>query len=137
MGEFLALAVSLEHLSRKSNNPQAKVLADCLDKATEKLLLTGKSPSRKVGELDNRGSHFYLALYWAEALAGQTEDIDLQNSFEHLAKSLRENENKIVEELNSAQGKVVDIEGYYLPNKEKVAKVMRPSQTFNAILSEV
>ncbi len=137
LGEFLALAVSLEHLSRKSNNPQAKVLADCLDKATEKLLLTGKSPSRKVGELDNRGSHFYLALYWAEALAGQTEDIDLQNSFEHLAKSLRENENKIVEELNSAQGKVVDIEGYYLPNKEKVAKVMRPSQTFNAILSEV
>jgi len=136
LGEFLALAVSMEHLAEKANNPQAKILADTLDTATEKLLLSGKSPSRKVGELDNRGSHFYLALYWAEALATQTEDAALKANFEKLFKILSENESKIIGELNSVQGKGVDLDGYYFPNKEKVAKVMRASQTLNNILAE-
>lgn len=137
LGEFLAIAVSLEHLSAKNNNPQAKVLADCLDQATEKLLLSGKSPSRKVGELDNRGSHFYLALYWAEALANQNNDGALKERFAHLAKALAEEEGKIVNELYAVQGGGVDLGGYYFPDKEKVSAIMRPSGTLNRILAEV
>ena len=114
LGEFLALAVSLEHLSNATNNPKAKVLADALDKATAKFLLENKSPSRVVNEMDNRGSHFYLTLYWAQALAEQNKDVELQTRFTKLAKELSENEDKINDELLAAQGKPVDIGGYYL-----------------------
>jgi isocitrate dehydrogenase len=135
LGEFLALAVSLEHLSETAGNPRAKVLGDALDKATEKLLETNKSPSPKVREKDNRGSHFYLALYWAEAMATQTADRELQSIFEPLARALAENEAKIVGELNSVQGRPADIGGYYAPNPEVASKAMRPSATFNALLA--
>jgi isocitrate dehydrogenase len=134
LGEFLALAVSLEHLANVNNNPQAKVLAKTLDEATVQLLMNGKSPSRKVGELDNRGSHFYLALYWAQELAKQNEDATLKEAFSDLAKHLVENETKIVEELNTVQGKAVDIKGYYHPSEEKLAEVMRPSATLNQLM---
>ncbi|HLE18275.1 MAG TPA: NADP-dependent isocitrate dehydrogenase [Syntrophales bacterium] len=132
LGEFLALAVSLEHLTNTFKNKKAQVLADTLDKANGKILDNNRSPARKVGELDNRGSHFYLALYWAQALAGQTEDKDLQTRFAKLAKALGDNEANIIGELNAAQGKPQDIGGYYHPNPEKAAKAMRPSATFNA-----
>ncbi len=135
LGEFLALAASLEHLSKTAGSPKAKVLAETLDKATGKFLDSNKSPSRKVNELDNRGSHFYLALYWAQALAEQTKEKDLQTRFSPLARQLAENEAKIVEELNAAQGKSVDLGGYYLPDSEKAALTMRPSPTFNAVLA--
>jgi len=135
LGEFLALNVSLEHLSENEGNARAKVLADCLDEATEKVLMNGKSPSRKVKEIDNRGSHFYLAYYWAEALANQSEDEELQAAFSILAQQFRENEKLIMEELNQAQGSSVDIKGYYFPDAEVVRKAMRPSKTFNQILS--
>ncbi|MDX1651977.1 MAG: NADP-dependent isocitrate dehydrogenase [Brumimicrobium sp.] len=135
LGEFLALAVSLEHLSEKSGNKKAEILSKTLDDATVELLTSGKSPSRKAGELDNRGSHFYLALYWAEALSQQNEDKSLKSIFEPVAKSLRQNEDKIVDELNSIQGKSVDIKGYYNPPYERVYEVMRPSKTFNDIIS--
>lgn len=135
LGEFLALAVSLEHLSEKFGNAKAKVLADALDEATEKLLETKKSPSRKVGELDNRGSHFYLAMYWAQALAAQNEDAELKSHFEKLATDLAANEEKIVNELNSAQGVEVNIDGYYFPDTSKAAEAMRPSETFNNMLA--
>jgi isocitrate dehydrogenase len=134
LGEFLALAVSLEHLSETTGNPRAKVLADALDKATERLLETRKSPSPKVQEMDNRGSHFYLAMYWAQALAGQTADANLQLRFAPLAEKLVENESKIVGELNSVQGHAVDIAGYYAPNADLTSRAMRPSATFNGIL---
>jgi isocitrate dehydrogenase len=134
LGEFLALAVAFEHLSETTANPRAKVLADALDKATEKLLDTKKSPSRKVHELDNRGSHFYLALYWAQAMAGQITDPELQSRFAPLAQALAMNEAKIVAEINGVQGRAVDIGGYYAPNPDLTAKAMRPSATFNAIL---
>ncbi len=134
LGEFLALAVSLEHLSEKTGNRHAKVLGECLDQATEQLLLNGKSPSRKVNELDNRGSHFYLALYWAKALAAQNEDEELKASFMGLAHTLESNEDQIVEELNSAQGVAVDIKGYYNPDESIVEKTMRPSATLNEII---
>lgn len=134
LGEFLALAASLEHLSEVSNNPKAKVLADALDAATGRFLHENKSPSRKVGELDNRGSHFYLALYWAEALAAQTKDKDLQAAFKAVAEALSGNEEKIVQELNKAQGVAVDIEGYYRPNTLLVSRAMRPSETLNQAL---
>ena len=134
LGEFLALAVSLDHLSEKHNNPQAKILADTLDEATEKFLLNRKSPSRKVGELDNRGSHFYLAMYWAQALVAQKNDTNLSNRFTDFAKQLTENEEKIVTELNNAQGSPIDLEGYYYPNDSLSAKAMRPSATLNNIL---
>lgn len=136
LGEFLALAASLEHLSSKTNNPRAKILAQTLDAATGKVLDNGKSPSRKVNELDNRGSHFYLALYWAEALANQGEDVELKNHFEGVAKELAHNEQKIVEELNGAQGSPVHIGGYYYPDLDKVINAMRPSKTFNAIIDK-
>ena len=134
LGEFLALAVSLEHLSEKNNNQNAQVLADCLDQATEQLLLNGKSPSRKVNELDNRGSHFYLALYWAKALVEQDDNEEMKATFMGLAQTLEENEAKIVEELIRAQGVAVDIEGYFHPNEKKVEAAMRPSATLNEII---
>lgn len=134
LGEFLALAVSLEHLSQVNNNPQANVLAKALDEATVQLLMNGKSPSRKVGELDNRGSHFYLALYWAQELAKQEDDLTLKEAFTDLAKHLGENESKIVAELSEVQGKAVDIKGYYYPSEEKLVEVMRPSATLNQLM---
>ena len=134
LGEFLALAVSLEHLSERTGNQQAKILGDCLDQATEQLLLNGKSPSRKVSELDNRGSHFYLALYWAKALVSQSEDEELQASFMGLANKLEQNEDQIVEELNRAQGVAVDLKGYFNPDISIVEKTMRPSKTLNEII---
>ncbi|WP_213878653.1 NADP-dependent isocitrate dehydrogenase [Pseudomonas sp. dw_358] len=134
LGEFLALAASLEHLGVEYDNPKAKVLAATLDKATGQFLDNNKSPSRKVGNIDNRGSHFYLALYWAQALAAQTEDTALQGQFSALAQTLTENEAKIVAELNAVQGKPAEIGGYYSPNPELTAKVMRPSATLNAAI---
>ncbi len=135
LGEFLALAASLEHLGVTYNNPKALVLAKTLDQATGQFLDNNKSPSRKVGNIDNRGSHFYLALYWAQALAAQTEDATLQAQFGELAKTLTENEATIVAELNAVQGKPVDIGGYYHANAELISKAMRPSNTFNAAIA--
>ena len=135
LGEFLALAASLEHLGNTYDNPRAKVLANTLDQATGKFLDTNKSPSRKVGGIDNRGSHFYLTLYWAEALAAQADDAALQARFAPLAKTLAENEATIVAELNAVQGKPADIGGYYATDAELTAKVMRPSQTFNSAIA--
>lgn len=135
LGEFLALAASLEHLGVTYNNPKALVLAKTLDQATGQFLDNNKSPSRKVGNIDNRGSHFYLALYWAQALAAQTEDTALQAQFGQLAKTLTENEATIVTELNAVQGKPVDIGGYYHANAELISKAMRPSNTFNAAIA--
>ncbi|MCX2837596.1 NADP-dependent isocitrate dehydrogenase [Salinimicrobium sp. MT39] len=134
LGEFLALAVSLEHLGEKYNNKRALVLANALDKATEEFLEKDKSPSRKVNELDNRGSHFYLALYWAEALAEQDEDQELKAHFKEVSTKLQENEKQILQELIDAQGSAVDIGGYYKPEEEKVTSAMRPSKTLNSIL---
>ncbi|MBE0316394.1 NADP-dependent isocitrate dehydrogenase [Xanthomonas citri] len=135
LGEFLALAASLEHLGNRYDNPSATVLAKALDVANGQFLDNNKSPARKVGELDNRGSHFYLAMYWAQALAAQTEDSALQAKFAPLAKALTENEATIVAELNGAQGKPVEIGGYYHPDLAKVSEAMRPSKTFNDILA--
>jgi isocitrate dehydrogenase len=135
LGEFLAIAASLEHLANRFDSADARVLAKTLDEANGKILDNNKSPARKVGELDNRGSHFYLAMYWAQALAGQNDDAKLKAKFEPLAKLLTENEAKIVGELNGAQGKTVDIKGYYHANVELITKVMRPSKTFNDALA--
>lgn len=135
LGEFLALAVSLEDVSIKTGNDKARILAVTLDKATEKLLESGKSPSRKTGELDNRGSHFYLALYWAEALAEQSEDQELKTRFHALAQTLSDNEQKIVDELNSVQGLAVDIGGYFDADPDKTKAAMRPSATLNAAIA--
>lgn len=137
IGEFLALAVSLEHLSNTFKNEKAQVLADTLDQANGKILDNMKTPARKVGELDNRGSHFYLALYWAEALAGQDRDQDLKATFSKIAKRLEENESRIIAELNGAQGKPQEIGGYYHPDFGKASKAMRPSATFNAIVDSI
>jgi isocitrate dehydrogenase len=137
LGEFLALAVSLEHLSDTFGNERAKILAQTLDQATGKFLENDKSPSRNTKELDNRGSHFYLALYWAEALAAQYKDLDLKEKFAPIAKELKENESKIVSELNDAQGVKIDIGGYYKPDESKTSAVMRPSLTFNSILAKI
>ena len=135
LGEFLALAVSLEHLGEKYGNQKALVLAEALDKATEEFLEKDKSPSRKVNELDNRGSHFYLAMYWAQALAEQSRDEELRSHFSKIARQLEENEEQILEELIDAQGSPVDIGGYYKPEEEKISNAMRPSKTLNDILS--
>ena len=135
LGEFLALGVSLEHLSAVFDNAKAQVLADTLGLANAKFLTENKSPSRKVSELDNRGSHFYLALYWAEALAAQDGDVDLKARFAPLAEALTTQEAKIVGELNSVQGVAMDIGGYYRPDLEKAQAAMRPSATFNAVLA--
>jgi isocitrate dehydrogenase len=135
LGEFLALAVSLEMLADKDDNPRARLLGQTLDRATGRLLEENRSPSRKVGELDNRGSHFYLALYWAQELAGQAEDPGLAERFGPLAQRLAADEETIVAELNEVQGSPVDIGGYYRPDPDRVAKAMRPSATFNDALS--
>ena len=137
LGEFLALAVSFEELGIKSGNAKAKILAKTLDEATGKLLDNNKSPSPRTGELDNRGSHFYLSMYWAQALAAQNDDADLKAKFAPVAKALAENEAKIVEELNSVQGKAMDIGGYYKPDAAKTSAVMRPSATFNSVLASL
>ncbi|MFQ3249899.1 MAG: isocitrate dehydrogenase [Glaciecola sp.] len=137
LGEFLALAASLEHLSVTRGKPKAKVLADTLDKATAKFLQENKSPSRKVNELDNRGSHFYLGTYWAQELAAQSDDADLKAQFTPVAEKLTANEATIVNELNSAQGVPVDINGYYFADNDLAAKAMRPSATLNEILASV
>ncbi|RTE87093.1 MULTISPECIES: NADP-dependent isocitrate dehydrogenase [Gammaproteobacteria] len=135
LGEFLALAASFEHLSRVTGNARAQVLADTLDAATAKFLENNKSPSRKAGEIDNRGSHFYLAMYWAEALANQSTDTELQERFKPLAQNLTENEQAIIDELNQVQGVAVEIGGYYQPNSELVSKAMRPCQKLNEALA--
>ena len=137
LGEFLALAVSLEHFSGVNGNPKAKIIGDALDDATGKLLENKKGPSRKAGELDNRGSHFYIAMYWAEALAKQTQDAELKAQFENIAKDLANNESKIVSQLNDIQGDAVEIGGYYLPNESLLSKAMRPSDTLNHILGQL
>ena len=137
LGEFLALTVSFEHLANNYDNAVAGVLGETLDGAISKLLLDGKSPSRKVGELDNRGSHFYLALYWAQAIAAQSEDAQLAERFQSLAQALAKNEAKIVEELNSVQGPAVDLGGYFMPNEELANAAMRPSATLNGIVAGV
>jgi isocitrate dehydrogenase len=135
LGEFLALAVSLEHFSQVNNNPKAAVLGETLDDATDKLLENKKGPSRKCGELDNRGSHFYLALYWAQELANQDKDAELKDRFTSIANELTNNEAKIVSELNDIQGDSVNIDGYYEPNEELTSSAMRPSSTLNNILN--
>jgi isocitrate dehydrogenase len=137
LGEFLALCVSLEHLAQTFKNDKAQVLADALDVANGKILDNNRSPARKVGELDNRGSHFYLALYWAQALAAQSKDAEIQARFAPLAKALTDNEAKIIAELASAQGKPVDMGGYYHPDFAKTSAAMRPSATFNAALAAI
>ncbi|MBI9067906.1 MAG: NADP-dependent isocitrate dehydrogenase [Salinivirgaceae bacterium] len=137
LGEFLALAASLEHLGITNNNPKAKIMAQTLDQATGKFLENDKSPSRKCGELDNRGSHFYLAMYWAEALAEQNQDAELKAHFAAIAKELAANETIIVEKLISAQGKPMDIGGYYKPNDELALEAMRPSKILNTILEKI
>ena len=134
LGEFLALCVSLEHLGQKFHNSKAQILAETLDQANARILENNKSPARRVGEIDNRGSHFYLALYWAQALAAQTRDKDIQARFSPLAKTLADNEARINAELIAAQGKPVDMGGYYHPDFDKTSKAMRPSATFNAVL---
>jgi len=137
LGEFLALAVSIEDLALKTDNEKAKVLAAALDKANSMFLNNNKSPSRKTGELDLRGSHFYLAMYWAQALAEQTDNAELQEIFKPVAQQLSENEDTIVAELNAVQGSAADIGGYYRPNQEKASSVMRPSPTLNAIIDGI
>lgn len=137
LGEFLALAESLDHFGNVTNNAKAKVFAKTLDQANGKFLDENKSPGRAAGELDNRGSHFYLALYWAQALAVQTEDATLQSQFVPVAKTLAENEAKIVDELKAASGKPVDLGGYYRPDVAKASAALRPSTTFNAILASL
>jgi isocitrate dehydrogenase len=134
LGEFSAFAASLEHLAAAFKNEKAQILADTLDQAIAKFLDFNKSPARKVGQIDNRGSHFYLALYWAEALAAQTKDKELQAKFAKVAKELGENAVKIDAELIGAQGKPVDMGGYYRPDRKKVSAAMRPSPTLNAII---
>ncbi len=135
LGEFLALEVSLGHLGKNNNNSKASLLSSCLGLAIEKLLMTNKSPSRKVGELDNRGSHFYLALYWSEALSNQTKNIELKNEFSKMYDLLKNNESKIVKEINKHQGKSVNLGGYYSTDIEKTEKIMRPSSTLNNIIN--
>ena len=134
LGEFLATAASFEHLADTTKNPRAQILANTLDQATSRLLSEGKSPSRKVNELDNRGSHYYLSLFWAEALTQQSEDAELAASFSELATELRANEQLIMEEMSSVQGAPVDIGGYYYPSADLADGAMRPSATFNGIL---
>jgi isocitrate dehydrogenase len=137
LGEFLALAESFDHLARSAGHAKARVFAETLHAANTKFLDSDKSPSRKVGELDTRGSHFYLALYWAQALAAQTQDAELQARFAKVATRLAENEATIIAELNAAQGRPVEIGGYFRPNPAQTAKAMRPSPTLNAIVDAI
>jgi isocitrate dehydrogenase len=134
LGEFLALAVSFEHLANVTGNQRAQILGETLDTATGLLLENGKSPARRLGQIDNRGSHFYIALYWAQALASQTADADLAALFAPIAAQLADDEQVIVDELLGAQGSPADIGGYYSPDPVKAAEVMRPSATFNTII---
>jgi isocitrate dehydrogenase len=135
LGEFLALAVSFEHMANTTDNPRAQILADTLDRATGRFLNENKSPSRRAGEIDNRGSHFYLALFWAEELASQSEDTELAGKYAELARSLRANEDAINAELLGVQGSPADIGGYYRPDSAKAEAVMRPSKTLNETLA--
>jgi isocitrate dehydrogenase len=137
LGEFLALAVSLEHLANVTGNSKARILGEALDSATGQFLLNDKSPSRKCGELDNRGSHFYLALYWAQELAKQNEDSELKNHFIPIAEKMLANEEAIVNELNNAQGEKMDIGGYYDPIDDLAERAMRPSSLLNGIINEI
>jgi isocitrate dehydrogenase len=137
LGEFLALAASFEHYAQATGNQRAQVLADTLDRATGTFLKENKSPARRVGSIDNRGSHFYLALYWAQELAGQSDDPGLASAFAPLASTLAENEQTITEELIGAQGRPVDVGGYYRPDDELASAVMRPSATFNEALASL
>jgi isocitrate dehydrogenase len=137
LGEFMAIAVSLEHLAEVNGNPKAKILAETLDNAIEDLLKNGKSPMRKVGQLDNRGSHYYLAMYWANELVKQTTDADMKTDFESIASELKNNETAILSELNNAQGNSEDIKGYYHPNDAIVFERMRPSKTLNTIIDNI
>jgi isocitrate dehydrogenase len=137
LGEFLALAVSLEHLANTFHNQKARLLAVTLDQATAKFLDNNRNPARKVGQIDNRGSHFYLALYWAEALAAQDSDPELKERFAGVARKLGENEAKITAELIAAQGSPVDMGGYYHPDAAKTERAMRPSPTLNAIVDSI
>jgi isocitrate dehydrogenase len=134
LGEFFALAASLEHYAQVTGSKQAKILADALDEANGLILENDRSPARKLGALDNRGSHFYLALYWAQALARQTEDAELQVRFAPIAQALAENEAVILQELNGAQGRAIELQGYYAPNEKLLEKEMRPSETLNDII---
>ena len=137
LGEFLALAVSYEHLAKVFSNQKAAILGETLDQATGLYLNNDKSPSRSAGEPDNRGSHFYVALYWAEALSQQTNDAELKAKFSGVVKALKDNESVILAELLSGAGKPADIGGYYLPDQAKASKVMRPSSTLNAIIDSI
>ena len=137
LGEFLALAVSLEHLGDNYDNAKAKVLGATLDDATGKFLLENKSPTRRLGGIDNRGSHFYLALYWAEALAAQDNDADLKAEFTPIAKAMLEHETRIVEELIEVQGQAVEVSGYYQPNDEMASQAMRASAMLNGIIDGI
>ena len=137
LGEFLALAVSFKHEAAKNNNPKARILGEALNAATVLLLEKGKSPSRKVKELDNRGSHYYIALYWSQELANQNMDTDLKETFSSIAESLLQNEEKIMYELNTPQGRMMNIEGYFSPNPELATEAMRPSETFNKIIASI
>jgi len=137
LGEFLALTVSFEKLGKHSNNKKAKILGKTLDNAVSKFLQEEKSPSRVVNELDNRGSHFYLALFWAQELASNTDDLELKQQFESIAKQLSDNEATIIDELNNSQGTKVDIGGYFLFDKLKADKAMRPSKTLNTIIDSI
>ena len=134
LGEFCALGESLNFLAKTNNNPRAAILGEAVETATQELLNKNKSPSRKVGEEDNRTSHFYFALYWAKALAKQKQDLEISKHFEHISRSLQKNEKKIVEELMALQGKEVDLGGYYHTDPIKVRKIMRPSETLNQII---
>ena len=137
LGEFFALAPSFEHVAETFGNAKARVLAETLDAATGKFLENDKSPGRKLGSIDNRGSHFYLAMYWAQALAAQTQDAELKALFTPIAAELTANEQKIVGELAAVQGKPTDVGGYYLPDDVKANAALRPSETFNQILSKI
>lgn len=137
LGEFLALAVSLEDLAQKTGNAKIAVLAETLNEANSQFLRNDKSPSRKVGELDTRGSHFYVALYWAQCLAKQTQDAELQQQFKNVSDQLTDNEVAIVKALNDAQGNAAELGGYYLPNSELANQVMRPSEKLNQIIAQI
>ncbi|MBT7895783.1 MAG: NADP-dependent isocitrate dehydrogenase, partial [Flavobacteriales bacterium] len=137
LGEFMAIVVSLEYLADVNSNSKAKILANTLDIAIENLLKNGKSPKRKVGDLDNRGSHFYLAMYWSEALVNQNEDPELKAVFENVSLAIKEKENIILHELNNTQGTPKNINGYYYPNTDVTCAYMRPSDTFNDIIDNL
>jgi isocitrate dehydrogenase len=137
LGEFLAIAVTLEDLGRKTNNENAMILAKALDQANSLYLNNDKSPSRKIGGIDNRGSHFYIALYWAQALAEQDQNLELQSKFAELAQVLAEKESQIIQELSAVQGQSVDIGGYYFADPDKASQAMRPSQTLNEAINSL